>query len=68
VPAVFKLLKDMGDLSDGQLYNTFNMGIGMALAVPTDQADAVARAAAALGQPASIIGEVVAGESGLELC
>jgi len=58
---VFPMLCKLGGLDTRSAYNTFNMGVGMVLAVPADQADAVVAASKALGQNAAIIGEVVEG-------
>ena len=50
-----------------EMYKTYNMGIGMALIVPSDQADGVVAALRAMEEEAYIIGEVVPGERGVEL-
>lgn len=64
---VFNLLHKLSGLETRQIYNTFNMGIGMVLAVDPAIADEVVKAATELGDPAYIIGKVVKGE-GVELC
>ncbi len=64
---VFNLLHKLSGLETRQIYNTFNMGIGMVLAVDASVADQVVKAATELGDPAYIIGSVVKGE-GVELC
>lgn len=61
-PDIFELLAERSGLDDGELYNTFNMGIGMVAAVKSEDADAFVRAASSLGEKAYIIGETVAGE------
>ena len=61
------MLTRLGSLDTRSAYNTFNMGIGMVLAVPAGEAEAVAAAAQALGQPAFVIGEVVEGSREVEL-
>ena len=68
VPPIFDLLGKLGALETRSLYNTFNMGIGLVLAVPQEQADAVVRAATALGDVAAIIGEVTRCEGEVALC
>jgi phosphoribosylformylglycinamidine cyclo-ligase len=68
VPPIFDLLGKLGALETRSLYNTFNMGIGLVLAVPQEQADAVVRAATALGDAAAIIGEVTSREGEVALC
>ena len=61
-PDIFALLADKSRLSDAELYNTFNMGIGMVIAVDKRDADRFVAAANALGEKAYIIGETVAGK------
>ena len=56
---VFTELQKLGSLTDRQIYNTFNMGIGMVFAVDAAEADAVIAALAACGESAYRIGEVV---------
>lgn len=65
---VFNVLAQLSGLEQAQLYNTFNMGVGMVLAVEPGRAESIAKAAAGLGEKAYIIGEVVQGEGGVELC
>lgn len=64
VHPVFKMIQRISGMQDEQIYNTFNMGIGMVLAVDSEEADAVVCAANSLGENAFIIGEVIAGENG----
>lgn len=61
-PDIFALLAEKSRLAPAELYNTFNMGIGMVFSVPATQADSFVRAANALGEKAYIIGETVNGE------
>ncbi len=61
-PDIFSLLAEKSGLENKELYNTFNMGIGMVAAIKPDDADAFVKAATALGEKAYIIGETVAGE------
>lgn len=67
VPPVFGLLIRESGMSLRDAYNTFNMGIGMVLAVPAGEAAAVVDLARALGAPAHVIGDVVPGEPGVEV-
>ncbi len=55
-PAVFEWLQQAGGIDDAEMRRTFNMGIGFALVVPENEADAIAEA---LGEPAPVIGRVV---------
>ena len=65
---VFNVLAQLSGLEQAQLYNTFNMGIGMVLAMEPSEADSIVKAAGQMGEKAYIIGEVVQGEGGVELC
>lgn len=68
VPAIFKLLAKTGNIDEHMMYNTYNMGIGMCLAVCADDADKTVRAIEEAGEKAFVIGETKAGEKGVELC
>lgn len=58
VPPIFEMLRRLGQMEDRQIYNTFNMGVGMVLAVRPEDADAVLRRAIELGEKAYRIGTV----------
>ncbi len=60
VPPIFDILKGLGDVPEEEMYQVFNMGVGMVLVVPADEADAAASCLRANGQDAVIFGEVVA--------
>jgi phosphoribosylformylglycinamidine cyclo-ligase len=64
VPPVFTLLQKWGGISNRDMYNTFNMGVGLVLAVPAAQANDVILAAEALGEKAYVAGSVEAGAGG----
>ena len=66
IPPIFKIMRKKSGMADGEIYNTFNMGIGMVLAAAKKDADAVLKACAGLGEKACVIGETVKGE-GLDL-
>ncbi|MBR6729054.1 MAG: phosphoribosylformylglycinamidine cyclo-ligase [Clostridia bacterium] len=66
-PAIFDLMKETANLSERDLYNTFNMGIGLVMAVDKEKADAVVSHLKSMGEQAYVIGEVVAGDAGVEL-
>ena len=66
VPAVFKVMARLSGADKRSLYNTFNMGIGMVLAVDKSIADEVVKSANALGEKAYIIG-CVTDKEGVEL-
>lgn len=67
-PPIFRLLAERGGISERDMYNTFNMGIGLAVMVDADKADAVIAAVRAIGEGACLLGEIVAGEKGITLC
>ena len=64
---IFQLIMDKGNIPERDMYNTFNMGIGMIMAVSAEQADAAMAALAEAGEKAYVIGKVVAGADGVEL-
>ncbi len=68
VPAIFKLLAKKGNIEEQMMYNTFNMGLGMVLAVDKKDTDAVLRAVEAAGQKAFVVGCVEDGERGVTVC
>ena len=68
VPAIFKMLAKEGQIAEQMMYNTFNMGIGMVLAVDPADVEKTKAALAAAGETAYVIGSVAAGEKGVELC
>ena len=65
---IFKLLQKTGNLEEKMMYNTYNMGIGMVLAVEKADADKVMEAVRKAGETPYLIGEVTAGEKGVTLC
>ena len=67
VPAIFRLMEERAGLSERDLYNTFNMGIGLCLAVDADKAEAIVSHLKELGEQAYIIGDVVEGSEGVIL-
>ena len=68
VPAIFKLLQETGDIAEQMMYNTYNMGIGMCLAVDPADVDKTLKAIEATGDKAWVIGECAAGDKGVTLC
>ncbi|MDK2964546.1 phosphoribosylformylglycinamidine cyclo-ligase [Lacrimispora sp.] len=68
VPPIFQLIEEKGDIAEEIMYNTFNMGIGMVLAVdPADQ-DKTLEAIRAAGEKACVIGCTKEGDKGVVLC
>lgn len=68
VPAIFRLLQEKGGIAGQMMYNTYNMGIGMLLAVDAADADKAVAAIEAAGEKAWVAGTCVAGEKGVTLC
>ncbi len=68
IPPIFSLMQRLGDISESDIYNTFNMGIGMVLAVDAAIADNVVSALHELGEEAWCIGEIEAGEGQIRIC
>ena len=68
VPTIFKLLQSAGEIEEQMMYNTYNMGVGMMLAVDPTQADAAVKALNAAGEKAFIVGETVSGEKSVTIC
>ena len=68
VPPVFDLLAKEGDIEEKVMYNTYNMGIGMMLALDPADADAALKALEAAGEKAWILGEIRKGDKGVDLC
>ena len=62
IPAIFSLLQREGNIPERDMYNTYNMGVGMAMIVSRESADAAIAALAAEGCNAYVIGEIVCGE------
>ena len=68
VPAVFRLLQKRGQIEEHMMYNTFNMGIGMVLAMDPADVQTALKALADAGEKAYVIGSVEAGEKGVDVC
>lgn len=67
VPAIFKLLAKTGDIEEEMMYNTYNMGIGMVLAIDPADVDKTMEALNAAGETCYELGQVEAGEKCAEL-
>jgi len=65
---IFDLLQSLGNISEKDMFNTFNMGIGMAIAVDREIADEVVAYLNKDKENAYIIGEIVSGKSEVEIC
>ncbi|MBR4759560.1 MAG: phosphoribosylformylglycinamidine cyclo-ligase [Lachnospiraceae bacterium] len=67
VPAIFDLLAKEGNIDEQMMYNTFNMGIGMMIAVDPADADKTLSALKEAGEAAFVAGQVVSGEKGIDI-
>ena len=68
VPPIFRMLAREGQIEEKMMYNTYNMGIGMVLAVDPADADQTAEAIRAAGETPYVIGTIEAGDKGVTLC
>lgn len=64
---IFKLLQKTGNITDEMMYNTYNMGLGMVLAVDEKDVEATMKALKDVGETCYEVGEIVAGDKGVEL-
>lgn len=67
IPPLFRLIMERGNIPERDMYNTFNMGYGLVIAVPEAQAALAVETLNAAGESARVIGRCVAGETGVEL-
>ena len=68
IPPIFTLMAKKGDITEQMMYNTFNMGIGMVVAVDPADVDKTMEAIKAAGDQPYVIGHIEAGEKGVTLC
>ena len=68
IPAIFKLMQKKGNLEEKMMYNTYNMGLGMVLALDPSDVDKAVAAIEAAGEAAYVVGKVEAGEKGVTIC
>ncbi len=68
IPPIFGLLARTGGIEEQMMYNTYNMGLGMVLAVDPEDADKAMEAIRAAGETPYVVGEIEAGEKGVSLC
>ena len=64
---IFNVIAKAGNIPERDMYNTFNMGIGLMVAVPASDADKAIKALADAGETAYIMGEITTGEKGITL-
>lgn len=68
VPAIFRLLQEKGEIEEEMMYNTYNMGIGMMLAVEPKDVEKTVMVLEEAGEKAFIVGACEAGEKGVTIC
>lgn len=68
VPAIFRLLQEKGGMEEKIMYNTYNMGLGMVLALGQEQVEAAMKAIRQSGETPCLAGYVEAGEKGVTVC
>ena len=68
IPPIFKLLQKTGNIEEEMMYNTYNMGLGMVIAVKDENVDATIKALESVGEKAFVVGKTEVGEKGVTLC
>lgn len=68
VPPIFRLLAEKGNIEEQMMYNTYNMGLGMVLAVAPEDAEKTMEAIRLAGETPYVTGRILAGEKGVDLC
>ena len=68
VPAIFKLLQKKGGIEEQMMYNTYNMGLGMIVAVDPGDVDKAMKAIESAGETCYVVGDIQNGEKGVTLC
>ncbi|WP_044936082.1 phosphoribosylformylglycinamidine cyclo-ligase [Pseudobutyrivibrio sp. LB2011] len=67
IPAIFKLMAKKGNVSEQMMYNTYNMGLGMIVAVDPADVDKTMEAMRSAGDTPYVVGKIVDGEKGVDL-
>ena len=65
---IFQLIEKMGNIPERDMYNTYNMGVGMSIVVPANEVDTALEILKAQGEDAFVIGEIVKGDDGVVFC
>lgn len=68
VPPIFDLIAKNGDIAEDMMYNTFNMGLGMIIALDPADVEKAMAAIKAAGDECYVVGEIAEGEKGVDLC
>ena len=65
---IFDLIAKTGNIPERDMYNTYNMGVGMSIVVPANEVDTALEILQAHGEDAYVIGEIVKGDDGVVFC
>ena len=65
---IFDVIAKVGNIPERDMFNTYNMGVGMSVVVPADQVDAAIAVLKEYGEDAYVIGEIVKGDEGIVIC
>ena len=65
---IFDLIASVGNIPERDMFNTYNMGVGMSIVVPANEVDTALEILRANGEDAYVIGEIVKGDEGVVLC
>ena len=68
VPALFDLIQKNGNIEEHMMYNTFNMGLGMVIAVNPEDVETTMKAIEKAGDKCYVVGNIVEGDKGVDLC
>lgn len=68
VPALFDLIRKNGNIEEHMMYNTFNMGLGMVIAVNPEDVETTMKAIEEAGDKCYVVGNIVEGDKGVDLC
>ncbi len=68
IPPIFQMLSKDGDIEEQVMYNTYNMGLGMIIAVDNQDVDMAMKLIEEAGEKAYIVGETISGTKGVSLC
>jgi phosphoribosylformylglycinamidine cyclo-ligase len=65
---IFKLIQKVGNIDERDMFNTFNMGVGMSVVVAKEDAEKAVQILKANGEDAYILGEIIKSDDGVVLC
>ena len=65
---IFDLIAEVGNVPERDMYNTFNMGVGMSIVVPATEVETALAILKEQGEDAYVIGEIIAGNDGVVFC